>query len=946
MRQAVGQQDGTYKTSSSAALLGTVQRVLSDAVPPVAPDALLHEGTSSQETSYGWYSGTLPAPRVGDRYVVEFIGKNEVRVLAYIDRFGRAFTMDAPSASPPAREPDLAFVRFPGQDEGEGEAGCVEVRYPDGERHQVAQYRCTGGRYTIFDSWYHFGQHGSDIPYDDAIARCYLAFVYRPLHGGAVVPARGLDGIEARLQAKHALVALRSIMADVLRAEADPALRPPALACSLVHWLGEAGLDGLKDERDDALRLVRTVRYSNLYFLAMSEADTAITQRTIWALEAALNRYALVKEAFGDQASAADDIDCARWDAYLIETIALQSLDAAHPVDRERVPVDVHIDGVPGGPPVEPVTMEVRPSGTAGEWDVRRSMAIAFENVRVPYRFAVEFRVDVDAGIVAVEATVPDKAFMPTRRWDEASAGWEPVPDVARAAQALRYACHLGIVFVAAAFHHAGAVNRVDFTAYELADEDRSDEGDTGGEFPREKERNACCSVSFMRDRFCFEDAYRGAAAGDPLSFYQWSGAWLAGQDMPEERGLLADAFSAVTRLPSHESRRDLPEVGDALLAPVVREALGAEWAHDMRISVDAMHRRAGERLADHISSADNDTEAIRMTRAMQEKATDPFEVEGCTRVMAALAEGELDVGDQNAVMGRFLGEDRWLTALAQARTYVERDPRAAVGVLADALAEAELSGRFADDAEVVYRTFDSYASRVLYNRACKGSLPDVAEGLADTRFICCSRDVGKRVELVPDSLYLCYLEAVRLLEHSFEQADEALRYGERAIELAPTVAAGYRRLARAYMLVGDMDNAITTLDVGLNVAVQPNDIAIAYYQMAYALWKVGKPQVGAVCYVKSMLAAPVVALQATAELQELLGEGGVPLPEQVEVDEELARFGVPLAPTDTVLKVLLDGAEAATNAGLFPVARNLLLSYLRYRPDDALASVARSLAD
>ena len=120
----------------------------------------------------------------------------------------------------------------------------------------------------------------------------------------------------------------------------------------------------------------------------------------------------------------------------------------------------------------------------------------------------------------------------------------------------------------------------------------------------------------------------------------------------------------------------------------------------------------------------------------------------------------------------------------------------------------------------------------------------------------------------------------------------------------------------------------------------------MAYYQLAYVLWKAGRPRAGAACYLKSLMTSSSMALQATVELQELVEETGVVLPGKEVVDEELAELAVPVAPTDEVLETLGSGAAAAVDAGLFPVARNLLALRLRYRPEDALVNVLHSLGE
>lgn len=147
-------------------------------------------------------------------------------------------------------------------------------------------------------------------------------------------------------------------------------------------------------------------------------------------------------------------------------------------------------------------------------------------------------------------------------------------------------------------------------------------------------------------------------------------------------------------------------------------------------------------------------------------------------------------------------------------------------------------------------------------------------------------------------------------------------------------------------MLVGDMENAAGVLQDGLRIATQPNEIAVAYYQLAYVLWKAGRAQDGAACYLKSISISPVMAVQATAELQELVEETGATIVAREDIDEELEKADLVVSPTAEVLDVLGEGAARATDAGLFPVARNLLAIRLRYRPDDALVNVLRSLEE
>lgn len=892
-------QNGRYRLGTAELLLGTKRCVLAGAVPPVP--AMQGESAGS----YGWMSKGLPMPAAGGSYVVEFVEKNDFVVLAYVDPFGRAFASNEVLTVPPARIPDLALAKSSNRSTADEERGCVLVRESNGSQREVAQYSCVRRRYALYDSWYDFGPYGVSLTFDDMMARAYLAFVHRPSLGAPSVPRRGLDGITERLQGAKPLVAMRSIVADVRRAQNDPVCLVPVLATCLVHWLTEAGLDGLVGVKDEALRLVRTARYANTYYLGVEDEEAPISTETVWALEAALNRFLLVSEAFGERVSLATDADCARWDAYLLETVAMQ-----HPV----------ADGLADAPVSE----------HAGEWAVRCALSATLERLRLPIRVDAAMRCDVSAGAAAFDLTVPGASLMPERSWQE-GIGWIQATDEARDAQALRYALHVGLVLAAAAFDAAPGMQRVDVVARACASAAAEPANANAGEFPPESSGRSLVRVTFDRETYEALGRFEDARAGDPLPPYVSSGAIFDAES--------GEAFAYIEGLVSFEERRRMPEVAGGQLPQFVQARLGTDCCRDMRISFDAERRHMAEGLADEIVRASSATDAIRFVRTAQEKALargDDRVIAACTRLMAALAEGEIDAGDQNAVVGRFLGEDRCLAALGRARALSESNPGAAVQVLMDAVGEAAALDGFVDGSTTVYRAFDSYASRVLYNRArrCAGAPARAAA------------DADKHVELVSDSYYLCCLEIAQLLEHSFERTEEALRFGWRAIEIGPATAAGYRQLGRAYMLVGDMENAAAVLQEGLLIAVQPSDIAMAYYQLAYVLWKAGRPRAGAACYLKSLMTSSSMALQATVELQELVEETGVVLPGKEVVDEELAELAVPVAPTDEVLETLGSGAAAAVDAGLFPVARNLLALRLRYRPEDALVNVLHSLGE
>ena len=113
-------EEGRYRLGA-ADLLTSKRCVLEGAVPPIA--------ITQEEPvrSYGWVSKGLPTPATGGLYVVEFFGKSDIAILAYIDPFGRVFSTSEASAVPPARTPDLTFARVPQQAAERIEIGRAHV---------------------------------------------------------------------------------------------------------------------------------------------------------------------------------------------------------------------------------------------------------------------------------------------------------------------------------------------------------------------------------------------------------------------------------------------------------------------------------------------------------------------------------------------------------------------------------------------------------------------------------------------------------------------------------------------------------------------------------------------------------------------------------------------------------------------------------------------------
>lgn len=958
---AFGLQEGLLGPSDIMSVLASwgIAASAEDAPPAAEPDG---GPSDAAEKRYGWVRGWFPAPEPGGCYVVEFVGKRAAKPLAYVDRYGRAFSTDEPLDIPPAREPDLCASRDADQPDSQAVCGSVEVRDDDGSWRETARFRSSGGLYTLSDSWFDFGSNGNGLSYRDFMARCYLAFVHRPSLGAPAVPPRGFDGMESALSSLPAAKALRRTSYAIASAQRDPALHVPALARCLERWLAEAGVDGLLAVSDDALRLVRTARYADIFYVGVGESGDDLPLRQVWALQNALNRYLLAKESLGEGASTASAADVLQEDARLVEGVAAGALSAP-PASSENE--------------------------AQGEWGLRRALSLAAELLRAPLRFELDFRADVEAGVVAFKAMVPDAALMPRQRWDDAAAAPVETTAAERAAQAVRYAEHLGLLFAAEAFLRCPRIQRVEFAAYPPAEERAITLGDVLAAEGEQGAKGAAADLSellpkphlfvaFARGRFL--EGFAAALDDDPRPFFEAMGAQVApgaleeveagpfAAALAEERGVDADSYRGLASLPSARRRRDAPEFAGGPIPEPLRAALGARDLHDLRIDATAFDQREAERLANRLAPTASISAAMDVVRRLQRRTDNPFTAQACTRLMTALAEGTADPQDQNTVVRSYLGEDPCRDALRRAQELAAQgQPLPAARLLSDAARKAEEGGRFADDAEVVHRFFDAYPARLRYNLARSGALPasgavapdapDAAGAATDASPSADpgaaagaagfgEADRGRRVELVPDSLMRCHLEAARLLEHSFAGMDDALAHARRAVALAPSLAPPRCLLARVYMLLGDMASAERLLKQALALAVRPDDIAVAYYQLAYVLWKAGDARVGAACYLRSIGTSPAMAVQAVSELRQLVEQERPSLLSTAEVEAELQRAGVPDAPDPAFLDALLPAAAAATEAGAFPVARSLLAAYQHYRSDDVLMGVLRSLAD
>lgn len=936
------ESDGTYRPRGVLGRLFLPIHEVANAVPPLVPEhAQPSDSLSADDIArskglanrrFGWMQAgsDVPVPDKQGIYIVERVGASRLRVLAYADRNGHAWSVDHFIVKAPDTQPDMRLVVQNDISAPECERGLVCVRPVGGEDDVwVSRYRVdSGGLYTLYDSWFQFGDGAHGLGYADAMTRCFCAFCYRADLGGQIPPYCHVDMFDGYLLHLPLPLALGNVLSDGARAESDPMLRPFPLISAQRHWLIEAHAESLSEigADDIALRVVRTLKYADLYLVVRTDEDSEdkrVSDRVLYQLEAALNRYKIVRDLLGDDAESATSDTVGALSNSLFDSMVGDLPDIAPLArnGRQSVAPARRDDDASPARPIE---------GYEGEWEFRRGLAERIERLRAAYRVMVEFRVDLASGIVAVVADVPDENLMPKSAWDAAASSWVALDSTARAALAARYWKMLGIAVAACAFAQSDGIERVLYQARFPSWDDNGNlvgaSDSVGGE--------SAITVSFMRETFRDQRAYQ-ASQSDPDSFARLLSTLFSDAEL-ESSVTEGGALSEVASLEGSVRASRLPELENGEIPPEHRRALGARYAGDMGILYQSAQRGRAEGLAERFDSAQSVSEAVQAVQELRDSVLDPVDRDGCTRIMELLVRGELDRSDKNAVVNAYLGEDPYAQALVRARSLFETDPDAALESLRSMIDEVELSGKYADTLEVVHRVFDSYTARLVYNLARAGSLNAANPTLG-------ARDADRRVELAPASLHTCYIEAERLMERSFSDSDQAIKYGKRACELAPASSVAHRQLARSYMLVGDLENARIALWRALRISVAAMDIALCYYQLAYVLWKQGHPQEAVLCYLKSAATSSVAAPQCMAELRELMDENEVEVFPRSEIDERLREAGIVVAPLDEVMDALLEGARAAADSGLHACSYDFLVAHLQHRSDDALYNTARS---
>lgn len=865
---------------------------------------------------FGLVESGIELPEGGVCYAVEFADASlsAARVIAYIDKYGRAFDACEPLGVPPARFPRFRAYAHAGAHE---ERGVLMDVTADGTETVVASYACENPgqrdeRYRLEELSERSGGvscPGAWMDYKDFMASMYCLFV----ECGSELFAPALFDMGALLGRLDTADVFDAVNRELLECDAAMAGEGPArcgVELYLAHMLRESGIAGASPQslavvRDDACeaqpvaRLIRTERYANTFYVDFFYADqegrmfenglfaaareTAAARASFLKAESALNRFLLLvdflDERFEGGSAAVDEESCAAFDAWLRDRICVQAADPAQAEHR------------------------------ASRWDTHLAFARSCEGLRLPYRIGYEFCSTPAGDALGIDLAVPGFQVMPETAYDEEEGRYVARGERERRGEAARYAAHAVILVAAQAFASSSSVGRVAVNAL-------TDGGRDACVMTLDVERAAFLAAFASDEDHAFADPFAMLrACGAHFSFGEAYALETVPCAFERGQGIFAD------RREPFIHRDDVPFSDEA------RALAGVARPSDMSIFEDG-RRRA---FADEVAGALDDgvTSALACLKGIHDRSEDVLVRRICRGLMDGFEAGLLDEHSYLEVKEAFVDAYGLKPLMARAAALIRADDEAqALSVLAELEAKAAVVDGFADTATTCYRFFDSYETRYMYTRHC-------ADDAA-----------GRRVLPLPDEMFLVHDALAQVYVGSIAGADAALDHARRCIELAPSRAQSYLRAARAHFMRGEYREEAAMCARALEVAWNPDDAGLAWYWAAYAFWKLERYDAAAASYRRCAMVRSNMVQQAMVELEELL-ESVKGLQRHTEAEENaiLRKEGMPVGSLASNCESMLELARAAADSGCNALCCVMAASGMRVIRDDALMPTVKSFS-
>lgn len=779
--------------------------------------------------------------------------------------------------------------------------------------------------------------HHTSATQDDSPAETALA--RRP--SGEVAPAPELLDMDelahTLLHADDAIAELKHLVGNIRTKEAHAAdgegTAPDAVSSYLARGLDEAGLFAADADLPD-VTVIRPSR-SKTFYLRVDEAQVAWPDMVrVLAIEGALNRALFAWEhlsAEAEDAEAALDAQALALKAPEDEqadgtdsaAIPAGTADTAIPAETEALagtPDDAGDATFTGTPTIEDcyrfnqalISSIAAQVGTdpiphasmgdiMGEWGVRQSISAGIETFRLPLRLVANFRVNLMGGDAAIVTKFVPAGAQPASVWSEELGRIVPTSHQMREMEATSYALRCILLLASHAFRCSRRLCHV-FVAVVLDTPTRHACLLTG-DVAREALRELDLARSFDAVAACRQLG---------LTFKLQDGALTEveqGFSLDDERFCPSTRYATV-------------DLSSRLLPRFEANLLGATRVSDLAINENAHRSEVARELFRELTPSTEKN--VREILGLTSRDSDPSVVDAGRRTARALIDGSLSDDDAYGMEDEFVDGDELTRSCQRASQLLERTrAHEAVGVLTDALAPIDALDTYTDTDTVVWREFTSYVARTLYNRL-----------LAKP---------GVTVRLVPDAYFGAQLLMATALMLD-GKTEAALGFARRAQDLNPLDMSGTLRATRCLEILGRQDEAARELRHYLAYAFDPQGIGTCYYRLAFMEWHLGNLDVADACYQKAVVSRASCSGAAMLELQTMRAMTATKGVEPKQVEKVLEEADVPLAPTEKVVGVLVEAAQAATDAEVFPVARSFATLLGALSGDDVMHGVVNSL--
>jgi tetratricopeptide (TPR) repeat protein len=452
-----------------------------------------------QGLALGWVQ--IPRPASRGFSIGVFPERGRFAQIAFADGHGRVFLGSDPEMDTWGREPDFLFTKesdIPNGAHGvtpdarrlRGASrpvpdvqGSMVGRDSTGETMWLASWTRVGGLYSL-------EQLRETLPeglrvslrFRDAVTLGFLASYFLPRSEGALW-GFGSGNIFRRLNREAPIGAIRASVADARMARSR-GLRVSGLEEYFVDLMDQAGalepIPALEAVHGAEPLHLFASSYSGSYILGWNSSLPFPAILRSLRIEGNLNRFAAVssclergmRQGTGLSEDTVTHEQAAQMDAALLADPALMALRT----QDDAVVDPLHDDGVAAVVRLMDIaartarTMaEENPSPYAGagrrprpsEWVYRQTMSRLLRSLRLPYRFDVEFRANIDEGNVALGFTTAGVSMMPTRRYDESSGRWIHFDEDQRSAMSADYNLRIGLIMAAIGFGADAGVSTV-----------------------------------------------------------------------------------------------------------------------------------------------------------------------------------------------------------------------------------------------------------------------------------------------------------------------------------------------------------------------------------------------------------------------------------------------------------------------------------------------------